>query len=187
MRGSRVFPYASTLIDKHVTVMCCTGCNGGVRGRGFVVLNNHSGGGWSSIWVKTRQSIAVPYPRWQRIMFAGGVVSEMNGSTTVVDHGWMIIKKVDEPAHHAPPPLPNRNRGSSRSRHAVAARKESRRYLGAVSATSFCGKYTLCQTRARARAAIWARTPLFVPEGVTLLRLKGAAECGPLPWRALLD
>ncbi len=101
-----LFPYASTLIDKHVTVMCCTGCNGGVHGRGFVVLNNHSGGGWSSIWVKTRQSIGVPYPRWQRVLFAGGVLSEMNGSTTVVDHGWMIVQKVDEPAHHAPPPLP---------------------------------------------------------------------------------
>jgi hypothetical protein len=100
------FPYASTLIDKHVTVMCCTGCNGGIHGRGFVVLNNHSGGGWSSIWVKTPKQLDVPYARWQRVMFAGGVLTELNGSTTVVDQGLMIVQMSDETAHHAPPALP---------------------------------------------------------------------------------
>jgi hypothetical protein len=100
------FPYASTLLGRHVTVMCCTGCNGGIHGRNLVVLNNHSGGPWSSIWVKTPKQIDVPYPRWQRVMFAGGILTELNGSTTVVDPGWMIIQKSDETAHHAPPPLP---------------------------------------------------------------------------------
>jgi hypothetical protein len=100
------FPFASTLLGRHVTVMCCTGCNGGIHGRFLVVLNNHSGGPWSSIWVKTPKQIEIPYPRWQRVMFAGGILSEINGSTTVVDPGWMIIQKSDEQAHHAPPPLP---------------------------------------------------------------------------------
>ena len=100
------YPFASTLLGRHVTVMCCTGCNGGIHGRFLVVVNNHSGGPWGSIWVKTPKQIEIPYPRWQRVMFAGGILTELNGSTTVVDPGWMIIQKSDENPHHAPPPLP---------------------------------------------------------------------------------
>lgn len=99
------FPFTSTLVGHHVSVMCCTGCNGGVHDRGLVVLNNHVGGGWSSIWIRTDKTIDVPYPRWQRVLFAGGVIEEEGGSTVVVDRGWMVVKKTDEVAHHAPPAL----------------------------------------------------------------------------------
>ncbi len=56
--------------------------------------------------MRTDKTIEGPYPRWQRVMFAGGVITEDTGSVTVVDHGWMIVRKGDEEAHHAPPPLP---------------------------------------------------------------------------------
>ena len=47
------FPFASTLVDRHVSVMCCTGCNGGVHDRDLVVVNSHVGGGWTGVWVQT--------------------------------------------------------------------------------------------------------------------------------------
>jgi hypothetical protein len=100
------FPFTSTLVGNHVSVMCCTGCNGGVHDRGLVVVNTHTGGGWSGIWVQTDREIEGPYPRWQRVLFAGGVLEEDEGSLVVRDHGWMRIVKQDEPAHHAPAPLP---------------------------------------------------------------------------------
>lgn len=99
-------PYRSTLSGLHVSVMCCTGCNGGIHDRDLVVLNNHSGGSWSSIWVRTAKTIEGPYPRWERVLFAGGVLEERNGSTEVVDKGWMVVKKGFEEPHHAPPALP---------------------------------------------------------------------------------
>ena len=102
----REFPYASTLVGSHVTVMCCGGCNGGIHPRGLVVLNTHSGGPFSGIWVRTGLTIPAPYPRWVRVMFLGGVIEEQNGSTAVVDKGWMTVAKDNENAHHAPPPLP---------------------------------------------------------------------------------
>jgi hypothetical protein len=101
----RRFPFTSRLVGVHVSVMCCTGCDGGVHDRGLVVLNDHLGGGWSGIWVKTPQRIEGPYPRWQRMVFAGGVIND-HGSTEVVDHGWMEIAKGNEAAHHSPSPLP---------------------------------------------------------------------------------
>jgi hypothetical protein len=100
----RRFPFSSRLAGVHVSVACCTGCDGGVHDRGLVVLNDHLGGGWSGIWVKTAQRIEGPYPRWQRMLFAGGVIQD-HGSTEVVDHGWMEISKDDEEPHHPPPPL----------------------------------------------------------------------------------
>jgi hypothetical protein len=100
------YPYPSTLIGVHVTVACCTGCNGGVHDRDLVVLNHHIGGPWTGIWVRTAKTIDAPYPRWQKIMCAGGVVAEHKGSTNVVDEGWMEIHKLFETPHHAPPPLP---------------------------------------------------------------------------------
>jgi hypothetical protein len=100
------FPYPSTLVGLHVSVMCCTGCNGGVHDRNLVVINHHVGGSWSGIWVRTEKTIETPYPRWQRVLFAGGVVAEEDGSTLVIDQGWMRVEKGDEPPHHAPPPLP---------------------------------------------------------------------------------
>jgi hypothetical protein len=39
------------------------------------------------------ETIEVPYPRWQKVLFAGGVMQEENGSTVVVDKGWMVVKK----------------------------------------------------------------------------------------------
>ena len=39
-----LFPFASRLIGVHVSVSCCTGCNGGVHDRNLVVLNHHVGG-----------------------------------------------------------------------------------------------------------------------------------------------
>lgn len=100
------FPYPSTLVGKHVTVMCCTGCNGGTHHRDLVVLNHHAGGPFTGIWVRTAKTIDGPYPRWQRVMFAGGVIAEFQGATTVEDRGWMVVRKVHETPHHAPPPLP---------------------------------------------------------------------------------
>lgn len=100
------YPYASRLAGTHVSVACCTGCNGGIHDRNLVVLNHHVGGPWTGIWVQTGRTIDTPYPRWQKVLCAGGVVTERSGSTTVVDKGWMEIhKKIEEP-HHAPPPLP---------------------------------------------------------------------------------
>ncbi|MDQ3935615.1 MAG: hypothetical protein M3340_13395 [Actinomycetota bacterium] len=98
-------PFGSKLVDKHVTISCCTGCNGGIHDRGLVVLNNHIGGPWSSMWVQTNQPLEAPYPRWQKVRMAGGVLEERSGSTVVVDRGWMEIAKLDEPEHHAPPAL----------------------------------------------------------------------------------
>lgn len=100
------FPYASTLVGLHASVMCCTGCNGGVHDRNLVVINHHIGGSWSGIWVRTEKAIEAPYPRWQRVLFAGGVIVEENGSMMVADEGWMRVQKSDEPPHHPPPPLP---------------------------------------------------------------------------------
>jgi hypothetical protein len=99
------FPFASTRIGLHVSVACCTGCNGGVHDRGLVVINGHIGGPWTGLWVQTELEIPSPYPRWQRTLFAGGVVEEQLGSTVVADKGWMTIEKLDEEPHHAPPPL----------------------------------------------------------------------------------
>jgi len=100
------FPYASKLVGVHVSVSCCTGCNGGVHDRNLVVLNHHVGGPWTGIWVQTGKTIGTPYPRWQKVLCAGGVVAEQNGATTVVDRGWMEIQKKFEEPHHAPPALP---------------------------------------------------------------------------------
>ena len=100
------FPYTSNLIGRHVSVACCTGCNGGVHDRNLVVLNHHIGGAWSGIWVQTGKTIEAPYPRWQRVLCAGGVIEEVSGSMVVVDKGWMEIYKQKETAHHAPPSLP---------------------------------------------------------------------------------
>jgi hypothetical protein len=100
------FPYSSTLVGVHVTVACCTGCNGGVHDRNLVVLNHHVGGPWTGIWVQTGKTIEAPYPRWQKVLCAGGVVAERNGSTNIVDKGWMELHKQFEVPHHAPPALP---------------------------------------------------------------------------------
>jgi hypothetical protein len=99
------FPFPSTLADVHVSVMCCTGCNGGVHDRGLVALNGHVGGPWTGIWIQTDRGIEGPYRRWQRILCAGGVISEESGATTVVDRGWMTMQAAAEPPHHPPPPL----------------------------------------------------------------------------------
>lgn len=99
------FPFGSTLVGVHVTLECCTGCNGGVHDRNLVVLNSHIGGPWTGAWVQTDKTIEAPYPRWQKVRCAGGVVAERNGSTTVVDEGWMEVVKQFETPHHAPPPL----------------------------------------------------------------------------------
>jgi hypothetical protein len=99
------FPFSSRLVGVHASVACCTGCNGGVHDRGLIVLNEHLGGGWSGIWVRTTQRIEGPYPRWQRMLLAGGVIHD-HGSTEVVDHGWMEISRGGEEPHHPPPPLP---------------------------------------------------------------------------------
>lgn len=101
-----VFPFASRLIGVHVSVSCCTGCNGGVHDRNLVVLNHHVGGPWTGIWVQTAKTIEAPYPRWEKVLCAGGVISDYKGSVTVVDEGWMEIHKNLEVPHHAPPPLP---------------------------------------------------------------------------------
>ncbi len=100
------FPFATTLQGLHVSVACCTGCNGGVHDRNLVVLNHHMGGGWTGIWVQTGKTIEAPYPRWQKVTCAGGVIAEVNGSMTIVDKGWMQIHKQHETPHHAPPALP---------------------------------------------------------------------------------
>jgi hypothetical protein len=99
------FPFRSTLAGLHVTLECCTGCNGGIHDRDLVVVNNHIGGGWSGIWVRTAKVIEGPYPRWQRVLFAGGILADDNGALTLVDHGWMQVTKGNEKPHHAPPPL----------------------------------------------------------------------------------
>lgn len=101
-----MFPFASRLIGVHVSVSCCTGCNGGVHDRNLVVLNHHVGGPWTGIWVQTAKTIEAPYPRWQKVLCAGGVIADIKGSVTVVDEGWMEIHKNLEVPHHAPPPLP---------------------------------------------------------------------------------
>ena len=103
---SSEFPYASTLLDLHVTLACCGGCNGGVHGRGLSVLNTHTGGCFSGMWIYANRALIEPYPRWQRIVCAGGVVEERNGSTTIVDRGWMTARRDNEEPHQAPPPLP---------------------------------------------------------------------------------
>ncbi len=102
------FPYTTTLAGLHVSLSCCTGCNGGIHNRNLVVLNLHSPGGpWSGIWVRTDKTIEAPYPRWQRLLVAGGVIAEEGGSMIIVDQGWMVVRKVDDPVHphRAPPPL----------------------------------------------------------------------------------
>lgn len=99
------FPYGSTLAGVHVTVSCCTGCNGGVHDRGLVVLNNHTGGGFSGIWVHTAIDLPPEYARWQKIVFLGGVLREENGSTTVVDDGWMRVRLGNEDSHEPPRPV----------------------------------------------------------------------------------
>lgn len=100
------FPFASKLSRVHVSVACCTGCNGGIHDRNLVVLNHHMGGPWTGIWVQTAKTIEAPYPRWQKVLCAGGVISDLKGSVTVVDEGWMEIHKQFEVPHSAPPPLP---------------------------------------------------------------------------------
>ncbi len=103
---SEDFPFETKLKGIHVSVACCTGCNGGVHDRNLVVLNHHIGGAWSGIWIKTAKTIDMPYPRWLKVLCAGGVIEEINGSTTVVDNGNMEIYKLPEVPHHAPPALP---------------------------------------------------------------------------------
>jgi hypothetical protein len=98
------FPFGSTLAGLHVSVACCTGCNGGVHDRGLVVLNNHTGGSWSGIWVQTAQPMPKDYRRWQKVEFLGGVLRDDFGSITVVDEGWMQVRLGDESTHSAPPP-----------------------------------------------------------------------------------
>ncbi|MGH7712922.1 MAG: hypothetical protein ACREOG_16650, partial [Gemmatimonadaceae bacterium] len=66
------FPYGSTLVGVHVTLECCTGCNGGVHDRNLVVLNSHIGGPWTGAWIETGKTIEAPYPRWQKVRCAGG-------------------------------------------------------------------------------------------------------------------
>jgi hypothetical protein len=100
------FPYRSTLVDVHASVACCGGCNGGIHARGLSVLNSHHGGGFSGLWIHSNRSLIDPYPRWQRIICAGGVMEEKNGSLTMVDYGWMTARRDNEQPHHAPPPLP---------------------------------------------------------------------------------
>jgi hypothetical protein len=117
------FPFSSTRVGVHVSVACCTGCNGGVHDRGLVVINGHIGGPWTGLWVQTDLEIPSPYPRWQRTLFAGGVVEERQGSTVVADHGWMTIEKLDEEPHHAPPALRIETADLPRgTNHALAAR-----------------------------------------------------------------
>ncbi|MEU1202831.1 hypothetical protein ABZ446_42380 [Streptomyces sp. NPDC005813] len=99
-----VFPFGSSLEGLHVSVACCTGCNGGIHDRHLVVINTHSGGSWSGIWINTPQEIPVEYRRWQKVQFLGGVLREVCGSTTVVDDGWMRIKVGAEEGHAAPAP-----------------------------------------------------------------------------------
>jgi hypothetical protein len=103
---SAEFPYSSTLLNLHASVACCGGCNGGIHARGLSVLNNHHGSGFSGIWIHSNRSLIDPYPRWQRIICAGGIVEERGGSMTLVDHGWMAARRDNEQPHHAPPPLP---------------------------------------------------------------------------------
>lgn len=98
------FPYRSTLIGVHVSVSCCTGCNGGIHDRGLVVLNNHTGGSWSSIWVHTPRDLPADYARWQKVVFCGGVLRDVGGSTAVIDEGWMRIRLGGEEPHGAPTP-----------------------------------------------------------------------------------
>jgi hypothetical protein len=100
------FPFASRLVGIHVSVSCCTGCNGGVHDRNLVVLNHHVGGPWTGIWVQTAKTIETPYPRWQKVLCAGGVIGEHRGCVTVIDKGWMEIHKKFEEPHYPPPPLP---------------------------------------------------------------------------------
>ncbi|GAC1456279.1 MAG: hypothetical protein PVSMB1_05930 [Gemmatimonadaceae bacterium] len=99
------FPYGTSLDGLHVSVACCGGCNGGVHARGLSVLNVHHGGCFSGIWIYSTRALIDPYPRWQRIVCAGGVLEERSGSSTIVDRGWMTARRDGETQHHAPPPL----------------------------------------------------------------------------------
>ena len=98
------FPFGSTLVGAHVSVACCTGCNGGVHDRGLVVITDHVGGSWSGIWVQTRSPLPEDYARWQKLEFLGGVLREEYGSTTVVDEGWMRVRLGEEDSHAPPQP-----------------------------------------------------------------------------------
>lgn len=98
------FPFGPTLTGVHVSVACCTGCNGGVHDRGLVVLNNHTGGSWSGIWVRSRIDMPDDYARWQKVAFLGGVLRDEAGSTTVRDEGWMRVRLAGEVPHSPPPP-----------------------------------------------------------------------------------
>ncbi|WP_164200439.1 hypothetical protein [[Micrococcus luteus] ATCC 49442] len=98
------FPYGPTLASVHVSVACCTGCNGGIHDRGLVVLNSHTGGGWSGIWVRSDIDMPSDYARWQKVAFLGGVLRDDSGSTTVRDEGWMRVRLAGEEPHDAPTP-----------------------------------------------------------------------------------
>lgn len=98
------FPFASSLDGVHVSVACCTGCNGGIHDRGLVVLNNHTGGSWSGIWVQSDLDMPDDYARWQKVAFFGGVVRNRSGSITVCDEGWMQVGLAGEIPHEAPRP-----------------------------------------------------------------------------------
>ncbi|MGC5173203.1 hypothetical protein ACLQ2Q_21385 [Microbacterium sp. DT81.1] len=100
------FPYGPTLAGVHVSVACCTGCNGGIHDRGLVVLNTHTGGGWSGIWVRSDIDMPSDYARWQKVAFLGGVLRDDSGSTTVSDEGWMRVRLAGEEPHDAPAPTP---------------------------------------------------------------------------------
>jgi hypothetical protein len=99
------FPFGSTLVGVHVSVACCTGCNGGVHDRGLVVITDHVGGSWSGIWVQTVSPMPEDYARWQKVEFLGGVLREEYGSTTVADEGWMRVRLGEEDRHAPPRPV----------------------------------------------------------------------------------
>ncbi len=93
-----------TLDGVHLSVSCCTGCDGGIHDRGLVVLDNHSGGSWSGIWVHSDLDMPADYARWQKVVFLGGVLTDESGSTTVRDDGWMRVRLAGEVPHEAPEP-----------------------------------------------------------------------------------
>jgi hypothetical protein len=70
----------------------------------LVVLNNHTGGSWSGIWVHSQIDMPAEYARWQKVAFLGGVLHDESGSTTIRDEGWMRVRLAGEVPHSPPPP-----------------------------------------------------------------------------------